>query len=48
LEALHASGLLAPPSKVLDLQAFLAAARPVLASGTSLGGAILDEREDGR
>ena len=48
LEALHASGLLAPPSKVLDLPAFLAAERPVLSSGASLAGAILEEREEGR
>jgi prevent-host-death family protein len=48
LEALHASGLLVPPGKALDLPAFLAAPRASLAPGNSLAQAILEEREEGR
>ncbi len=48
LDALHASGLLSPPQSSLDVPAFLAAPRPTVAAGSSLRGAILSEREDGR
>jgi prevent-host-death family protein len=48
LDALYASGLLSPPQCALDVTAFLAAPRPVVAAETSLRGAILSEREDGR
>ena len=48
LEAVHASGLLVPPSKVLDVAAFLAAPRASLAHENSLAQAILAEREEGR
>ena len=48
LEALHASGLLKPPGKALDVAAFLAAPRAALASGNSITQAVLSEREDGR
>jgi prevent-host-death family protein len=48
LEALHASGLLMPPGKALDLTAFLAAPRTSLAPENSLTQAILAEREEGR
>ena len=46
--ALHASGLLTPPGKALDVAAFLAAPRAALASGNSLTDAIVAEREEGR
>jgi prevent-host-death family protein len=48
LEALHASGLLTPPGKLLDVAAFLAAPRTSLATENSLTRAILEEREEGR
>jgi prevent-host-death family protein len=48
LEALHASGLLTPPSRVLDVAAFFAAPRASLAPENSLAQAILAEREEGR
>jgi prevent-host-death family protein len=48
LEALHASGLLTPPGKDLDVAAFLAAPRVSLAPDNSLAAAILAEREEGR
>ena len=48
LKALHASGLLSPPSQALDLAAFLAADRPALAPENALTRAVLDEREEGR
>ncbi len=48
LEALHACGLLKPPSKSLDVAEFLAAPRASLAPGISLTQAILAEREEGR
>lgn len=48
LEALHASGLLTPPGKVLDVAAFFAAPRASLAAENSLTHAILAEREEGR
>ncbi len=48
LEALHSSGLLSPPSEVLDMPTFLAAERPALSPASSLSKAVLEEREDGR
>lgn len=48
LQALHASGLLTPPGKLLDVVAFLAAPRASLATENSLTRAILEEREEGR
>jgi prevent-host-death family protein len=48
LEAIHASGLLTPPRKTLDVVAFLAAPRAALAPENSLTHAILAEREEGR
>jgi len=48
LEALHASGLLTPPGKVLDIASFFAAPRASLAAENSLTQAILAEREEGR
>lgn len=48
LDALHASGLLTPPGRALDVAAFLTAPRASLAAGTSLTQAILAEREEGR
>jgi hypothetical protein len=48
MEALYASGLVCPPQKELDVEKFLAAERPTLASHRSLVAAILEEREDGR
>ncbi len=48
LEALHASGLLTPPGKNLDVAAFLSTSRASLAVENSLTQAVLAEREDGR
>lgn len=48
LSAIHASGLLSPPERKLDLAAFLSAPRPVMAHGHSLAAAIIEEREDDR
>lgn len=48
LETLHASGLLIPPGKALDVAAFLSADRASLTSKNSLLHAILAEREEGR
>lgn len=48
LSAIHASGLLSPPERKLDLTAFLAAPRPRIAFGHSLTAAIIEEREDDR
>lgn len=48
LEALHASGLLAPPAGKLDLATFCVAPRPSRDPSCSLSTAILAEREDAR
>jgi prevent-host-death family protein len=48
LEALHASGLLTPPGRALDVAAFLAAPRASLTVGNSLTHAVLAEREESR
>ncbi|WP_424312314.1 type II toxin-antitoxin system Phd/YefM family antitoxin [Haloferula sp.] len=48
LDALFASGLLAPPGKALDLAKFLSAPRASLAPESSLTRAIIEEREEGR
>lgn len=48
MEALHASGLLVPPGKVLDVAAFVSAPRASLGAENALGRAIREEREEGR
>lgn len=48
LQALHASGLLKPPSQILDLAQFLAAPRASLPAGRSLAQSVLDERKEAR
>ena len=48
LEALHAIGLLSPPSKELDLSSFLSARRPALRAEVSLTSAVIAEREESR
>jgi len=48
LEALHASGLLSPPTAKLDLSSFGAGEGPALPAESSLARAILEEREEGR
>ena len=48
LEALHASGLLTSPGKVLDVAAFLSAPRTMLSRENSLTRAIVEEREGSR
>lgn len=48
LEAIRASGLLSPPERSLDLEAFLGVELPSLPAERSLSRAILEEREEGR
>jgi prevent-host-death family protein len=48
VDALCASGLMSPPRKHLDLNAFLSAPRAAVAPEGSLSRAVVEEREEGR